>query len=230
MHSPTASPTASAATSAAAVTEADLRRLVHTFYARVRQDPLLAPLFESHVDDWDAHLETLVDFWLWLVLKKEGFDGSPMPKHARLPGLGWAHFERWLELFHRTTGELQVPALKNTVDAMARRMASTLWQNYQKHNPASAWLRDMPAGLSSYKLSPVFTPANLPAAFKAAHSIKAGTWGLLRVHSGALVFTLDVQPPRTLLLDAGEQLVVEPQVPHHVTFVAEGAFQIDFHR
>ena len=74
------------------------------------------------------------------MLKKEGFDGSPMPKHARLPGLGWAHFERWLELFHCTTGELQVPALKDTVDAMARRMASTLWQNYQKHNPASAWL------------------------------------------------------------------------------------------
>ena len=46
--------------------------------------------------------------------------------------------------------------------------------------------------------------------------------------SRSLVFTLDVQPPRTILLEAGMQLVVQPQVPHHVEFLSDGAFQIDF--
>jgi len=213
-----------------AATASDIRRLVHTFYARVRKDPLLAPVFESHVADWDEHLETLVDFWSWLVLKKEGFSGNPMPKHARLPSLSWAHFERWLALFHQTTQDLNLPQLKALVDGMSSRIAARLWENYRQHNPGETWLHAMPEGLAKYGQSPVFTDAALPAALKTTHTTKAGTWGLLRMHGGALVFTLDAQPPRTILLNAGEQLVIAPKAPHHVTFVEPGAFQIDFYR
>lgn len=213
-----------------ATTPEDVHRLVHTFYARVRQDPLLAPVFDAQVTDWDAHLQTLTAFWSWLVLKQDGFSGSPLPKHARLPALTWAHFERWLALFHQTTDDLGLPALKAVVDGMAGRIAARLWEHYQKENPGDAWLRDMPAELVAYKLSPVFTHDRLPAAFRGTHSTKAGTWALVRMHSGMLVFTLDLDPPRTVLLRAGEQLVVAPEVPHHVTFVEPGAFQIEFHR
>lgn len=208
----------------------DIRSLVHAFYARVRQDPLLGPVFEAHVHDWDEHLQTLVGFWSWLVLRQEGFSGAPMPRHARLPRLSWAHFERWLALWRQTTAELQQPLLQALVDGMAGRIAVRLWEHYQKQAPQGRWLHAMPQGLESYRLSPMFTHETLPAALQAAHTTKAGTWGLLRVHGGALVFTLDLQPPCTILLKAGDQLVIEPQVPHHVVFVEPGSCQIAFWR
>ena len=40
-----------------------IARLVHTFYGRVRTDWLLGPVFETAVDDWSRHLDTLVRFW-----------------------------------------------------------------------------------------------------------------------------------------------------------------------
>ena len=32
-------------------TEEEVMRLVHSFYARVRNDPVLGPIFESHIAD-----------------------------------------------------------------------------------------------------------------------------------------------------------------------------------
>jgi len=212
------------------ITESDVARLVHTFYGRVRKDPLLSPVFGAHVHNWDEHLTTLTDFWSWLLLKKPGFNGNPMPKHMRLEGITWSHFERWLMLFRQTTAELQLPQLQPIVDAMAGRIAATLWENYQKHNPQSQWKHTVPKNLVSYKVSPIFTHENLPAAFQTTHTTKAGTWGLVRVHSGELVFTVDAATPRTILLKAGDTLLVEPEQPHHVTFVGQGSFEVDFHK
>lgn len=70
--------------------------LVHRFYARVRKDPLLGPVFARHVPDWDAHLAHLVDFWSALLRGTRRFSGAPMPKHMALPGLQPALFRRWL--------------------------------------------------------------------------------------------------------------------------------------
>ncbi len=43
--------------------EAQLTALVHNFYAKVRSDPLLGPIFEPRITDWTAHLERMVAFW-----------------------------------------------------------------------------------------------------------------------------------------------------------------------
>ena len=213
-----------------AITVDHIHQLVHHFYARVRKDPLLAPIFNGHIRDWDAHLQTLVDFWAWLVLRQNGFEGEPMPKHARLPGLTWRHFEQWLMLFGETTSELGPPELKAMVDPMAQRIAARLWEHYRSRERSEdeCWQTEIPSDLAVYKSSPVFTHDKLPAALRNTHSTKAGAWGLVRMLSGSLVFTLDEEPPRTILLEAGMQLLVQPQAPHHVEFVSEGAFQIDF--
>lgn len=34
-------------------TEEEVARLVHTFYAKLHNDAMLAPIFESRVADWD---------------------------------------------------------------------------------------------------------------------------------------------------------------------------------
>ena len=45
------------------IDEAMIESLVRTFYARVRHDPLIGPVFESKVQDWDAHIGRLCTFW-----------------------------------------------------------------------------------------------------------------------------------------------------------------------
>lgn len=88
----------------------------------------------------------------------------------------------------------------------------------------------LPSGLECYSQSPVFTPATLPEKLKAAHSIKAGTYGLLRVINGSLRFILEKQPFTETILTAGQQMVIQPDILHHVEFEQAGSFQIDFYR
>ncbi|OZI43092.1 DUF1971 domain-containing protein [Bordetella genomosp. 4] len=88
----------------------------------------------------------------------------------------------------------------------------------------------LPAGIKPYSVSPVFTPDNLPEALKTAHTVKAGTWGLLKVQSGALRYVRDSVPHAEVVLTAGQQVVIEPQVQHHVAFESPGSFQITFCR
>lgn len=89
------------------IDEALVSTLVDTFYARVRQDPLLGPVFETAIgDEWDAHLAKLKDFWSAIALGTRRYNGRPMPAHLRLQGLTPQHFQRWLALFRETLWEV----------------------------------------------------------------------------------------------------------------------------
>ena len=68
----------------------------------------------------------------------------------------------------------------------------------------------------------------LPEALRRAHNTKAGTWGLLRVQTGVLRFALDQEPFTEVVLTAGQCVVIEPQILHHVEFELPGSFQIEF--
>ena len=116
---------------AALCDEDDVARLVHSFYAKVRQDAVLGPFFHAHVHDWDHHLEKMVDFWSSTLRGTGRYRGTPMPKHAALPGLDVHLFERWLLLFRETTLSLGNPALRARADDLAARIAQSLWYGYQ---------------------------------------------------------------------------------------------------
>jgi hemoglobin len=90
------------------IDEALVSRLVDTFYARVREDDLLGPIFQSALgEDWDPHLAKLKDFWSAIALGTRRYNGRPMPPHLRLSGrISEAHFARWLGLFRQTVDEL----------------------------------------------------------------------------------------------------------------------------
>jgi hemoglobin len=62
------------------ITDAMISELVDTFYSRVRQDPLLAPVF-ARVENWDEHLATLRKFWSSVVLMSGQYHGRPMQAH-----------------------------------------------------------------------------------------------------------------------------------------------------
>jgi hemoglobin len=81
------------------ITEPMIKGLVHAFYARVRIDPLLGPIFNAAIKDWNAHLDKLCAFWSSVTLMTGRYKGTPMKAHAELPNIAPAHFERWLAMF-----------------------------------------------------------------------------------------------------------------------------------
>ena len=82
MH-PTARREAIAAAIAArtGIDEATIVTLVHRFYANVRGDPILAPVFAARIDDWEAHLARMCAFWSSVALMSGRYHGQPRGKH-----------------------------------------------------------------------------------------------------------------------------------------------------
>lgn len=117
-------------------TEGEIVQLVHGFYDNVRRDEVLGPIFDRHVRNWDAHLPIMVDFWSSALRGTARFRGSPMPKHAALPGLSIELFQRWLRLFRETTRALPNAALAEQANDLATRIAQSLWYGYQKSQDA----------------------------------------------------------------------------------------------
>lgn len=92
------------------VTEAMIVDVVDTFYATIRQDTLLGPIFNREIAeaDWPAHLAKLCDFWSSVLLMSGRFKGTPMTVHAAIAEISPAHFAHWLDLFRQTV-EAQCP-------------------------------------------------------------------------------------------------------------------------
>lgn len=126
--------------------EDEIVTMVHRFYASVRDDAALGPVFDAHVADWDRHLCRMCDFWSSVLLGTTRYRGTPMPTHARLPDLSPALFRRWLELFHATTQTLGNDALQQRADALAERIAQSLWYGYQLFHVPGELPEPIPAG------------------------------------------------------------------------------------
>lgn len=88
-----------------------IRAVVHGFYAEVRKDDLLSPIFDAAIaaEEWPRHLAKMCDFWSATLLRTGRYDGRPLPPHLAIPGLGEQHFRRWLGLFRTTVGRLCSP-------------------------------------------------------------------------------------------------------------------------
>lgn len=111
----------------AAIDEAGLGQLVTAFYARVREDAELGPIFNDAVDDWPEHLETLTAFWSSVMLTSGRYKGQPVPAHMKhLDRITPALFDRWLALWARTTDELMAPEAAAALQDKAARIAESL--------------------------------------------------------------------------------------------------------
>lgn len=124
----------------------EVATLVHSFYDKVRADAALGPIFNHHIHDWDHHLAKLVDFWSSILRGTGRFTGAPMPRHIALPGLTAGLFQRWLALFHDTTSAQPNRAMGERADAMAQRIAQSLWYGYQMSRQPDALPQDLTRG------------------------------------------------------------------------------------
>lgn len=108
--------------------EEQIVTLVHRFYERVQQEPLLGPLFAERIqeDQWPMHLDKMVRFWSTILRGTNRYTGNPMIVHANMPGLTTAHFTRWLALFREVAEEHLPQVLADSILQRAERMGHRL--------------------------------------------------------------------------------------------------------
>ncbi|HEX3968983.1 MAG TPA: group III truncated hemoglobin [Edaphobacter sp.] len=121
------------------ITEHQISTLVDAFYAKVRLDQEIGPIFNAIVDDWPLHLATLKDFWSTVLLTTGRYKGQPLMTHLQLP-LDPDHFARWLKLFAETANEVLPPSIAASVIAKSERIAENfkLGIAHQQSKAASA--------------------------------------------------------------------------------------------
>lgn len=118
----------------------DINLLVNTFYAKIRKDELLGPIFNSHIPNeaWPAHLSKLTDFWETNLLGVPKFKGNPSGAHIKVDknlnyGVEQKHFGQWLQLWFQTIDELFVGLLADRAKNAARKMSTgqfmVMWYN-----------------------------------------------------------------------------------------------------
>lgn len=120
------------------IDEDQLKALVDVFYARVRTDPELGPIFNDAIGDWPEHLEKLTAFWSSVMLTSGRYKGNPMMAHLKhIRRITPALFDRWLALWARTTSDLMSPAAAAALQEKAQRISESL-QYAMFHRPGAA--------------------------------------------------------------------------------------------
>lgn len=109
------------------LSEDAIRRLVDDFYAKVRADPALGPVFARAIPgDWEPHLATMRNFWSSVMLTSGRYKGNPVAVHHRVEGIELDLFDRWLTLFEETCRELFDDDLAEAFRGKAVRIAESL--------------------------------------------------------------------------------------------------------
>jgi hemoglobin len=217
---------------AAGVTEEMIQALVPAFYAKVRRDPAIGPIFNARIADWDAHLAKLCDFWSSVTLMTGRFKGAPMRTHAELPALAPAHFGRWLELWRETVAETCPPEAAALFIAKAETIADSLQVGIALSRGETA-PPPIPATAVAYSRTATFTETTVPAALLRAHNTKPGVWGRIHVQQGELLYRITDprRPPyETLLTPDTAPGVVEPTILHEVAPRGPVSFFVEFHK
>jgi truncated hemoglobin YjbI/tellurite resistance-related uncharacterized protein len=212
--------------SQAAEIEAALPALLERFYARVRADAELGPVFNDAVEDWDRHLATLTDFWSSVMLTTGRYRGNPMQVHRRHGArISSEMFGRWLEIWNQTTAEMVSPPVAEAMQAKAARIAHSL--DLAIHFRLSKAEAEAPVS-KPYRSTPVFDDRTLPEALRRAHTTKAGVWGVIRVLEGRVRYRIEAHD-HDVILSPGTPGLVRPQEPHHVEPVGPMRMQVEFY-
>ncbi len=109
--------------------EEDVHLLVRTFYAKVQEDDLLGPIFNSIITDWEEHYDRLTDFWMTNLFFKKKYLGNPMEQHIAVDkmhngGINELHFGVWLNLWFATVDQLFEGEVATIAKNRARNMST----------------------------------------------------------------------------------------------------------
>ncbi|WP_432377953.1 DUF1971 domain-containing protein [Duganella sp. P38] len=93
-------------------------------------------------------------------------------------------------------------------------------------------MKTIPANVTFYKSTPVFTEDSVPAAIQRGHTTADDVWARIRILEGSLLYRITDPrvPAEEVLLTPEHPGVVEPKIEHQVELVGPVRFQLDFHR
>ena len=111
-----------------ALSEQAIRAVLDAFYAKVRADPDLGPIFANAIPDaaWPAHMAVIQDFWSSVMLKTGRYKRNPFAVHMGVEGISPALFERWLALFGETCRTMLAAPLAEEMHDRAIRIGDSL--------------------------------------------------------------------------------------------------------
>lgn len=201
-----------------------IEQVVRRFYERVRIDDELAPVF-SIVEDWDEHLVRLGEFWASVVLMTGQYKGNPLAMHLVHADLFRPElFDRWLALWRETTDELlsaqDASVLQAKAARIAKRFRTTMFPGFKENAPSSP--------IRPFRTSPEFTDENIPAVLLREHRLQQGTWGIVRVHTGEILY-FGGETSVGFVTRAGAAVLVHPDKPHRLEVVGPVSLTLEFY-
>lgn len=110
-------------------TKEDLKKIVTTFYSRIRKDVYLGPIFERHIQDWPSHLEHSTAFWENSLFRTGQYHGNPLEIHQKLDKkegyrINEQHFGVWLNHWIQTIDDLFSGDNASLLKRRARKMST----------------------------------------------------------------------------------------------------------
>ena len=91
-------------------------------------------------------------------------------------------------------------------------------------------MQQLPSSVSPYKRTPHFTQDSIPPGLLRAHSTKPGTWGLIVVVEGELLYRILEPNLEEIHLSPQKVGIVEPTVRHEVVAIGKVQFYVEFLR
>jgi hemoglobin len=115
-------------------------RLLDAFYAKVRRDPTLGPVFEGVIgEDWPAHMAKINLFWRTALRIDRGYPGRDfMPAHLRHQTIRATQLSIWLDLFEEALSECAPPSLRGDFRRIAEAMAENIGMGLNRRDGADS--------------------------------------------------------------------------------------------
>jgi hemoglobin len=117
---------------------ADIAFLVQQFYGKIKADKEIGFYFTTMIEDWEAHLEKLTDFWETNLFAVKKYKGNPHETHNEVD----AHFEGritsnefgiWLNYWFQTLEEHFEGENVAILKRRARKMGTFLFLSMFEH-------------------------------------------------------------------------------------------------
>ena len=110
----------------------DILELVSAFYAKVRKDEMLGPIFNQAVKDWHEHTENITDFWESQLLFTKKFRGNPPAAHIKVDRqeggtISNEHFGHWMTIWFDTIDKMYQGEIAERAKHNARKMSTFLF-------------------------------------------------------------------------------------------------------
>lgn len=112
------------------ITEEQIDTLVAEFYARVRRDPDIWPVFLRAIgtdgEIWRHHEAKIASFWRNAMGIDRSFSGNPMLKHLANNDILPGQFPIWLGIFEQTAHDVLPESTALSIVALANRIGESL--------------------------------------------------------------------------------------------------------